>query len=156
MMNPSASRWLGHDGTLRLLLPIDGSRRGLAAVREAIALGAALRHPPHLVLLNVQPPVRGNIGRFISEPDLRKYHEDEGKRALRPTLKRVSASSMPHESHVVVGDVAESILDAATRYDCQAILLASRGHGTVSAALLGSIASRLLQQVKHPVILIRA
>jgi nucleotide-binding universal stress UspA family protein len=61
-----------------------------------------------------------------------------------------------HESHVVVGDVVAAILDAAERHDCQAIVLANRGHGGLSGVLLGSVSMRLLHHSPRPVILVRS
>lgn len=155
-MTRNAPQWQNDSGTTRLLLPVDGSPRSLAAVRHAIALAATLRNPAHLVLLNVQAPVRGNIGRFIGEADLRRFHEDEGRRALARATRLVVEAGLQHEAHVVVGDTVAAILDAAKRYACQAIVLANRGHGSVAGMLLGSVSMRLLHQSAWPVILVRS
>jgi nucleotide-binding universal stress UspA family protein len=154
-MTREPARWQDATGTTRLLLPVDGSARSLASVRHAIALSATQRGPAHIVLFNVQRPVRGNIGRFIGEADLRRYHEDAGRKALTRATRLLVEAGIPHESHVVVGDVAGAILDAAKRHDCQAIVLANRGHGSVAGMLLGSVSMRLLHQSKVPVILVR-
>lgn len=154
-MTRNVPQWQSGSGTTRLLLPIDGSSRSLAAVRHAVALSHTLRSPAHVVLLNVQQPVRGNIGRFIGEADLRRYHEDEGRKALTRAGRMVAEAGLPHESHVVVGDVVGGILDAARRHDCQAIVMANRGHGSVAGMLLGSVSMRLLHQSAVPVILVR-
>lgn len=155
-MTRNPPQWQDPDGHMRLLLPVDGSPRSLAAVRHAIALAACLRQPAHLVLLNVQQAMRGNIGRFIGEADLRRYHEDEGRKALARALRLVRESHLPHESHVLVGEVVAGILDAAERHGCNAIVLANRGHGSVAGMLMGSVSMRLLHQSPHPVILVRA
>ncbi len=154
-MTRKTPQWMDGHGTTRLLLPVDGSARSLAAVRHAIALSASLRTPAHGVLLNVQQPVRGNIGRFIGEADLRRYHEDEGRKALMRAGRMLTEAGLPHESHVVVSDVVGGILDAARRHDCQAIVMANRGHGSVAGMLLGSVSMRLLHQSAVPVILVR-
>ena len=154
-MTRNPPRWTNSSGHLRMLLPVDGSPRSLAAVRHAIALSATQRSPAGLVLLNVQPPVRGNIGRFISEADLRRYHEDEGRKALAKSARLALEGGIEHETHVVVGDVVAAILDAAERHDCQAIVLAHRGHGGLSGMLLGSVSMHLLHESTRPVILVR-
>jgi nucleotide-binding universal stress UspA family protein len=155
-MTRSAPSWTGGSGNTRLLLPVDGSPRSLAAVRHAVALSTTQRVPAELVLLNVQPPVRGNIGRFIGEADLRRYHEDEGRKALVKANRLAQEAGIAHEAHVVVGDVVAAILDAAERHDCQAIVLANRGHGGIPGMLLGSVSMRLLHQSARPVILVRS
>jgi len=154
-MSRKTPQWSDSNSITRLLLPVDGSPRSLAAVRHAIALSATLRKPAHVVLLNVQQPVRGNIGRFIGEADLRRYHEDEGRRALKRADRLLTEASLAHESHVVVGDVVGAILDAADRHACQAIVLANRGHSSVAGMLMGSVSMRLLHQSAWPVILVR-
>ncbi|NBU58403.1 MAG: universal stress protein [Betaproteobacteria bacterium] len=155
-MTRSAPTWTDSRGCTRLLLPVDGSPRSLAAVRHAVALSATQRAPATLVLLNVQAPVRGNIGRFIAEADLQRYHGDEGRKALRKAGRLAQEAGLVHESHVVVGDVVAAILDAAERHDCQAIVLANRGHGGLSGVLLGSVSMRLLHHSPRPVILVRS
>lgn len=155
-MTGKTPQWQDSQGMTRLLLPVDGSPRSLAAVRHAIALSAALRQPAHLILLNVQAPVRGNIGRFISEADLRRYHEAEGRKALIKATRLLVEAGLPHASQVVVGDVVGAILDAAKRHDCQAIVMANRGRGSVAGMLLGSVSMHLLHQSAVPVILVRA
>jgi nucleotide-binding universal stress UspA family protein len=100
--------------------------------------------------------VRGNIGRFIAEADLQRYHGDEGRKALRKAGRLAQEAGLAHESHVVVGDVVAAILDAAERHDCQAIVLANRGHGGLSGVLLGSVSMRLLHHSPRPVILVRS
>lgn len=154
-MTRSTAQWQDSGGTTRLLLPIDGSSRSLAAVRHAIALSATQRNPAHLVLLNVQQPVRGNIGRLIGKADLHRYHQDEGRKALARATRLLVESGLAHESHVVIGDVVGAILDAAKRHDCQAVVLANRGHGGVAGMLMGSVSMRLLHQSAVPVILVR-
>ncbi len=154
-MTRKTPQWQDSQGTTRLLLPVDGSPRSLSAVRHAIALSATLRNAAHLVLLNVQQPMRGNIGRFIGDADLRRYHEDEGRQALARAERLVIEAGLAHESHVVVGDVVAAILDAADRHRCQAMVLANRGHGSVAGMLMGSVSMRLLHQSAWPVILVR-
>ncbi len=154
-MTRHTPKWQDDSGSTRLLLPVDGSARSLAAVRHAIALSTTQRSPAHLVLLNVQSPVRGNIGRFIGEADLRRFHEDEGRRALARASRLVTEADLHYETHVVVGDTVAAILDAADRHSCQAIVLANRGHGSVAGMLLGSVSMRLLHQSAWPVILVR-
>jgi len=155
-MTRKTPQWQDDTGTTRLLLPVDGSPRSLTAVRHAVALSATLRSPAHAILLNAQQPVRGSIGRFISEADLRRYHEHEGRKALARAERLLIEAGLPHESHVVIGDIVAAILDAAARHRCQAIVLANRGHGSVAGMLLGSVSMRLLHQSAWPVILVHA
>lgn len=155
-MSKLKPEWVGPDNCTHLLLPVDGSPRSLAAVRHAVALAKSLRHPTRVLLLNVQPPVRGNVGRFIAEGDLRRLHEDEGRRALARSARLLAEAGLAHETQVVVGDVRTAILDAAERHDCQAIVMANRGRGGLSGTLLGSVSLHLLQHSARPVILVHA
>ena len=140
---------------MRLLVPVDGSDGALRAVDEAVTLAKSLASPAHIVLVNVQVPLSGDIGLFIPAADLQRFHAEQGDKQLAGAIRRLEASALGWESHVLQGAAVETILDAAQRFDCQAIVISGRGVGGLRDLLLGSVAGRLLQVATLPVVLVR-
>ena len=59
------------------------------------------------------------------------------------------------ERHAVTGEPAVAILDEATRLVVDEIIIGSRGLRPVGAALLGSVAYKVLHDAKVPVVVVR-
>ena len=141
-------------GALRILLPTDGSepsRRATAYVLDLAARGLRVE----LHLLNVQPPVRGGAAALVSHHDLEGYHRDEGMKILAESLRLLEAAGHTAHAHVGVGDPGETVLAFARRLNCEQIVMGTRGHGSVTTLLLGSVAKHVLRDAAVPVTLIR-
>ena len=62
---------------LKFLLPVDGSEISNKAVAEFIKLLDWYKETPEIHLLNVQPPQRGNVARFIDQDSIDLSHTDD-------------------------------------------------------------------------------
>lgn len=141
---------------MKLLLAVDGSEHALRAAQYVVALRAQLNSPPTVLVLNVQPPVAsGLVRRFLSQDALDGYYRDEARGALEPVENVLAQNDVTTESHVVVGDIAASIAEFATRHGCDPIVMGTRGVGGVKGALLGSVASEVLHLADRPVLLVK-
>jgi nucleotide-binding universal stress UspA family protein len=60
-----------------------------------------------------------------------------------------------HVSVIDGGKAAEAIVQAAERFNVDAISLASRGRGGLARALLGSVATEVVRHSTRPVLVIR-
>jgi nucleotide-binding universal stress UspA family protein len=139
---------------LRILVPIDGSdpsRRSTQHVLDLAARGLSL----DVHLLNVQPAVRGVAASLVSHGDLESYHRDEGMKVLAESLGLVEAAGLKPHAHVGVGDPGETVLAFARRLDCDQIVMGTRGHGSVTGLLLGSVARHVVGGAAVPVTLLR-
>ena len=141
--------------SINLLVPLDGSPAALRAVDWLIAALPGWRVAPTVHLLNVQPSLHGDIGRFVSAEQLAQYHSDEGRKALAEGADRLRGAGLTVHEHVVVGESAPTIVEVAQREQCQQIIIGTRGHGGFAGVLLGSVASRLASISPLPVTLIR-
>jgi nucleotide-binding universal stress UspA family protein len=131
---------------IRILLPVDDS--------EASSLDWYSENP-EVHLLNVQPPLRGDIASFLKPGLIEQYHRDEGMKALEPVRQRLAAAGLTPKVHVVVGHAAETIVRYATEQGCQQIMMGSRGLGSVGGWFLGSTVTRVLHQSTIPVLVLR-
>ncbi len=139
---------------LRILVPIDGSdpsRRAAQHVLDLAARGLSLE----VHLLNVQPALRGVAASLVSHGDLESYHRDEGMKALAESLRLVEAAGLKPHAHVGVGDPGETVLAFARRLNCEQIVMGTRGHGSVTGLLLGSVARHVVGEAAVPVTLLR-
>ncbi len=138
-----------------LLIPIDGSEHALRAVDWVIKQLPEWKVAPTIHLLNVQPSLHGDIGRFVSAAQLESYHRDEGNKALGPALEKMQAAGVSAQPHVRIGESATLIQEFATEKSCAQIIIGTRGHSGLTGMLLGSVATKLAHLATIPVILVR-
>lgn len=140
---------------MRILIPVDGSERSLAAVRHAAGPLAQANPGLEIHLLNVQPPLPSAASTFIDSAVVRGFHEEEGAKALAAARKLLDAAGLRYASNSVVGEPAETIAAYAEQRGCTAIVMGTRGLGSAAGLLLGSVAHKVLQLSKVPVTLVK-
>jgi nucleotide-binding universal stress UspA family protein len=141
--------------TQKWLVPIDGSEIALHSVAWIIAHAAEWREPPQILLINVQPALPSDIGRFIDADTLREFHLDAGLAALATARDQLAAAGLAPELHVLVGDAAATITGFAESHGCSQILIGTRGHSGLAGTLLGSVAMKVVHLATVPVLLLR-
>ncbi|GAB4358360.1 MAG: universal stress protein [Immundisolibacter sp.] len=141
---------------MKILLAVDGSQPALRAARHVVAMGAYLTRPPNVLLVNVQPPVAsGLVRRFVSQEALDAYYRDEARDALDAARQVLASGGVTARSHVLVGDVAQTIAEFAAGQGCEQIVMGTRGLGGLKGALLGSVATAVLHLTELPVLLVK-
>jgi len=140
---------------LRLLLPIDGSEVSNRAVDHLIRKSGWFKEPPEVHLLNVQPALHHDVGMFISDEQLRKFHHDRGEEALAAARAKLDATGVRYRSHIGVGDPAHVIAHYAREKQIDQIIMGTRGHGAVLGMLLGDVARKVIHQSDVPVLLVK-
>lgn len=138
-----------------VLVPIDGSESSLNALKAALAMVG--NHPEAaLRVVTVQPPIAsGNVKRFISADILNEYYEEEGEKALKDARELLSGSSTPVTYGVLVGPVAETIVEHAKEQGCSHVVMGTRGLGRVTGLVLGSVATKVISLIDIPVTLVK-
>ena len=137
----------------RILVAIDGSDHSLRAVRYAAR--RAKDAPCKIDLLNVEKPVMawevGPVSSIEAVADVR----EAGSRKVLDTGADQFERPTEVDSHAVTGEPAATILDEATRLAADEIIIGSRGLRPFGAALLGSVAYKVLHEAKIPVVVVR-
>lgn len=117
---------------------------------------AKTRHiPPALVLLNVQIPLPSDILFFMDSNTVDKHYREEGEKVLAWTKERLSASSLSHRFHIVVGNVAATISEVSSCNACSMIIMGTHGHGSIKGLIVGSVTTKVLHSAPVPVLLVK-
>jgi nucleotide-binding universal stress UspA family protein len=139
---------------MRILVPSDGSEASLAAVRRAAQI-ARERPGIELHLLNVQPPVSGDVATFVGGGNVRAYHKEQGAEQLKAARAILDEAGLSYECHVAVGRAGETIAGYARERQCDEIVMGTSGAGGVKR-LLGSTAADVLEEATVPVTFVKA
>jgi nucleotide-binding universal stress UspA family protein len=139
---------------MKVLVPIDGSENSLRAVERAVAM---LRdHGPFEVhVLNVQPPLGGDVTTFIASATVKDYHREEGEKVLQPARALLDRLGVPYKPHITVGPAGESIAGFARKLGVNMIVMGTRGLGGLRGALLGSVSTEVIRYADVPVTLVK-
>jgi nucleotide-binding universal stress UspA family protein len=133
-----------------ILLAVDGSpyaERAAELVRRLAGGG------DDVVVLNVTEimPVHGGA---TVELDL----DREGVEAARRFGEELEQAGVPVKLELVrafIGHVAKVIVQSAREHEAGVIVLGSRGRGDLTAALLGSVAHKVIHLADRPVLVAR-
>jgi nucleotide-binding universal stress UspA family protein len=137
----------------RILVAIDGSEHSLRAARYAARRGREV--PCKIDLLHVEKPVMAwEVGPVSSIEDVSDIREAGSKEVLDAAAGQFEQITEV-ERHTVTGEPAEAILYEATRLAVDEIIIGSRGLRPFGAALLGSVAYKVLHEAMVPVVVVR-
>ena len=144
----------------RILIATDGSALSKKAVRSAIGLAAATG--AQLVALYVvprYPTAYFEGGVSMSHLDIGRIERqwiDEGQAVVDAVQLTGSAAGVKVKTVVVRSDlVAESIMSAARKHNCDLVVMASHGRKGIKRILLGSETQHVLTHSTIPVLVLR-
>ena len=85
---------------------------------------------------------------------LERYYKEEGDKMLASSRQLLDTAGIKHTPHILVGQIAQAIVEHAQKSGCQMIYLGTRGMTPLPNMLLGSIATKVLHLAHVPVVLI--
>src|SRR5512134_2117755 len=141
----------------RPLIAVDGSEHSLAAVRKAIDMRWLLNPDveTQIDLINVQRGVSGDVASFVSRDALQEYHRDRAEKALAPARALLEAAGLPFTTHQFVGQPGRVIAQFATDHNNDQIIMGTRGLGSHTGAMLGSVTQDTLVDSTVPVLVVK-
>ena len=140
---------------MKILVPVDGSEPALDAVRHALHLRREGLQAS-FVLATVQEPTY--VYEMMLAPDaevLERVSGAVGERALKEAEALFEAAGVPFEREIGSGDPAQTVVEIAGRYGCEAIIMGARGRGALRSALLGSVSHAVLHASPVPVTIVK-
>ena len=142
---------------LKLLVPVDGSESSGRAVAHLIKHLGWFKGGVEIHLLNVQQPIPyGNrVSSVIGHDKLDQYHQEEGMAALKNAMHKLDLAKVKYHHHIGVGGEAEVICQYVKEKGCDQIFMGTRGLGSVSNLVLGSVATKVIHLTSVPVLLVK-
>jgi nucleotide-binding universal stress UspA family protein len=142
---------------MRILVAVDGSKNSLHAVQCVIEHADWYRRKPDILLVTVHLPVPKlpRMGLAVGKSQIERYYQEEGAARLAAARRKLDAAGMRHTAQVLIGPVAESIVNFAKRKRCDLICIGTRGMTDIGKAILGSTASKVLHISTIPVLLVK-
>jgi nucleotide-binding universal stress UspA family protein len=142
---------------VKVLLAVDGSDAARRATECLVADAPLYRDPVEVELVNVHLPVP-NIGlafsSVVTHEMVAKYYKEEGEQALRASRDLLDAAGIRYNAHILVGDIADTIVKHAMAAQCHTICIGTRGMSALANAVMGSIATKVVQRSTVPVLLV--
>ena len=140
---------------LKLLVPVNGSRHALDAVRHAAFLYRD-RCASNIVLLNVQEPIEGGrASAYHRLETLRKLEEQSGEEALRQARSILDDAGASYVAEVKVGPVAQTIAQAAAANECDMIVMGTAARTALGSLMSSRLSNHLIRISRVPVTLVK-
>lgn len=142
---------------LTILLAVDGSESSLRATRKLIETVGWYKEPPHVQLVAVHLPVPhigGFSGVVLTHDMIERHYREEGDKMLAPSRQLLDAAGFNYTPHILVGPIAQAIVEHAQKFGCQMIYMGTRGMTALPDAGMGSIATKVLHLEHVPVVMI--
>jgi nucleotide-binding universal stress UspA family protein len=108
-------------------------------------------------VLNVQPKVE-LYGEFLSGEMLNRLEASTlqyGAAINARALEILAAANVQRAAHEVIGEVIGEIGKAVQDFDCDTVVMGTRGMSNFANLMLGSVASRVVHEVSVPVLLVK-
>jgi nucleotide-binding universal stress UspA family protein len=142
---------------MKILLAVDGSKYSLDAVNCLIEHADWYREKPTVELLTVHLPVPKlpNMGLVVGKNQIKRYYEEEGEAMLAGAKKKLDAAGITYKSTILVGQIADTIVQHAQKTRCDLIYIGTHGRTAAGNMLLGSIATKVMHISPIPVLLVR-
>ena len=143
----------------KILIPTDGSALSSQAANAGISFARSVG--AEVVALYVGQPFAATIGfdgmaaaYAITDEDYEKASAEQAKKFLQSVVDRAETAGVKVSSESVTNfNVADGIVDAASKHECDLIFMGSHGRSGLSRLLLGSVTAKVLS-LAHVAVLV--
>ncbi len=141
---------------MKILLPVDGSKSSLNATKYVAKLVSNLRTKCFVTIMNIHDDVGLNhVKRFIPKDTVDDYLRELSEKELKAAQKILDQVEVQHTMVIKRGNVAQEIVALASKEKFDLIVLGAKGRSGFMDALVGSVAQKVVQAAKQPVLLIK-
>jgi nucleotide-binding universal stress UspA family protein len=158
---PNAEIWahnpriVQQETAMKVLLAVDGSKHTKSMLAYLTTHEGLLGAKPDYVVLNVQLPIPSRAARAVGKEIVAQFHHTESEAVLNPVCKFLDRHEASYKTRVATGHPADEILNAAKKEKVDLIVMGSRGHGSITSMILGSVAQKVLSHADVPVMVVR-
>lgn len=140
---------------MKILLAVDGSPISTRAVKHVVTVARQLVAPPELVVFNADPPLLQAAAAKLGVDAVKRYHDENGRYALRAARAALSRAKLPFTEMLVVAEPAAAIIAQAKKGRHDLIVMGSHGRGALKGLLLGSVTSKVIAHCNTPITVVR-
>lgn len=137
----------------QIVIATDGSPSAQEAVEVGLEL--AKEQGADVTFVHVTVPDAYMGGRLGARPIPHSEEIDESEKALKAAADAAEEAGVSYALERISGVTVDTIVGVADSKDADLIVVGSRGHGAVTAALLGSVSRGVLQRAKRPVLVVK-
>lgn len=140
---------------MKILVATDGSKNSLRAVKYVVKLAVDLAEPPHVTLVSVHDDVSlRHAQRFVGRTAVDDYLRELSEGDLAAPRKALDKAEIVHDMVMRTGHVAAEIAAVGNEGKFDLIVLGSKGRSALKDLLVGSVAKRVMELSKVPVLLV--
>ena len=150
----------------KIMVPLDGSELAECVLPhvDGFVTGCQVET---VIFVRVVEPTHYSAVSPTSSPQFHKTMQENAKlieeeekssaaRYLKKVISRVKQGGIKYKADVLVGKVADRLVDYADANEIDLVLIATHGRSGISRWVRGSIADRVLRSSRAPVLMIRA
>jgi nucleotide-binding universal stress UspA family protein len=141
---------------MKILLATDGSKNALRAVRHTARLAADLKSDPSVTLISVHDATAlRHAQRFVGRKAVDDYLRDLSEADLADARKVLDKAGVRHDMIIRTGHIGVEIAAAAAEGKFDLVVLGSKGRSALKDLLMGSVAQRVMELSKVPVLMVK-
>lgn len=141
---------------MKILVATDGSKNALRAVKYAVKLSAELRDTAAITLVSVHDDVAfRHAERFVGKAAVTDYLRELSDKDLAESRKALDKAGVRHDMIIRTGNIGVEIAQAATDGKFDLIVMGSKGRSALKDLLMGSVAQRVMELSKTPVLMVK-
>ena len=141
----------------RILIAVDGTSVAARAAEVGLEIAAALGSEVAFIHV-VDPAVGLGVESGVSASDNVEMAKQDAKGLLTSLTKQIAetANARLAREFVTVGNAAAQIAKTAREWPADLIVIGTRGHGRLEAAVFGSVEASVLHNASCPVLVVPA
>ena len=148
---------------LKVGIAVDGSKFGREAVKYVLRHLALFGDRPDVTLLNVvsdfagafMPDMSGIALPAFSGEEIRAMQRKAFEAAVAPTRKLLAKGNLTAAEVCLVGNPGDELAAYAKKKKLDVLVMGSHGYGAFKAAVMGSVAMRVMAHSRVPLLLVR-
>lgn len=135
----------------KILVATDASEDAKNALK--LAVDVAEKYHADIELLHVINP-QPYQGPAVEASFFQELVRDVGGKVMDLTLEKIELRGIPLTQKVTIGNAVEEILKE-TEHDIDLVVMGTRGQGALRAALMGSVAQKVVAGARCPVLVVK-
>ena len=141
---------------MKIVFPTDGSDASVATLQHLLPRLHWFAEPAQIAVLSVHLPLPyARAVAWAGKEAVHRYYEEETSAALARPCEELTRAGVPFERVMRIGEPAQEIVRFAEEWGAELIAMGTRGHGALSAMLLGSVAQKVIATSKVPVLVVQ-